>query len=74
MSIIGSFQVWEATYLLTQGGPAQATLTMSYYIFQNGFEWFHMGYAAALAWVLFAIVFAITMIQFRLQRRWVFYR
>jgi len=74
MSIIGSFQVWEATYLLTQGGPAKATLTISYYIFQQAFEWFHMGIGAALAYILFFIIAVITAIQFRLQRRWVYYR
>jgi multiple sugar transport system permease protein len=73
LSIIGSFQVWTITYLLTQGGPAGATLTLSYYIYQQGFEWFHMGFAAALAYVLFAIVFGVTMIQFKLQKQWVFY-
>ena len=73
LSIIGSFQVWTITYLLTQGGPANSTLTLSYYIYQQGFEWFHMGFAAALAYVLFAIVFAVTMVQFRLQKSWVFY-
>ncbi|MHB0877127.1 MAG: carbohydrate ABC transporter permease [Anaerolineae bacterium] len=74
MSVIGSFQVWEATYLLTQGGPAKATLTISYYIFQQAFEWFHMGIGAALAYILFFVIAVITVIQFRLQRRWVFYR
>ena len=74
MSIIGSFQVWEATYLLTQGGPANATLTISYYIYQQAFEWFHMGIGAALAYILFFIIAVITVIQFRLQRRWVYYR
>lgn len=73
LSIIGSFQVWTITYLLTQGGPANSTLTLAYYIYQQGFEWFHMGFAAALAYVLFAIVFVVTMIQFRLQKQWVFY-
>jgi len=73
-SVIGSFQVFEATYIMTQGGPANSTLTLSYYIFQNAFEWFHMGYAAALSYVLFAIVMIATIIQFRMQRRWVFYK
>jgi len=73
LSLIGSFQVWTITYLLTQGGPAGATLTLSYYIYQQGFQWFHMGFAAALAYVLFAIVFVVTVIQFRLQSQWVFY-
>ncbi len=51
-----------------------ATLTLSYYIFQNAFEWFHMGYAAAMAYVLFAITMAVTLIQMWLQKRWVHYR
>lgn len=74
LSIIGSFQIWTITYMLTQGGPADATLTLSYYIFQQGFQWFHMGYAAALAYVLFAVVFLVTMIQLKLQSQWVFYQ
>jgi multiple sugar transport system permease protein len=74
LSVIGSFQVWGITYLLTRGGPAGATLTLAYYIYQQGFQWFHMGFAAALAYVLFFVVFVATMIQLRLQRRWVFYR
>jgi len=74
MSVIGSFQVWEATYLLTQGGPANATLTISYYIYQQAFEWFHMGIGAALAYILFFVIAIVTVVQFRLQRRWGFYR
>lgn len=74
ISIIGSFQVFEATYIMTQGGPANATLTLSYHIFQNAFEWFHMGYAAAIAYVLFSIIMIFTLIQMRLQRLWVFYK
>lgn len=73
LSIIGSFQVWTITYLLTQGGPANATLTLSYYIYQQGFQWFHMGFAASLAYILFAIVFVVTMVQMKLQKQWVFY-
>jgi len=73
-SVIGSFQVWEATYLLTQGGPANATLTISFYIFQQAFQWFHMGIGAALAYILFFIIAVVTIIQFRSQRHWVYYR
>ena len=43
------------------------------YIYQQGFEWFHMGFAASLAYVLFGIVCVVTMIQFKLQKQWVFY-
>ena len=74
MAVIGSFQVFEATYIMTQGGPSYTTTTISFYIFQNAFQWFHMGYAAALAYVLFAIIMTVTLIQFRMQSRWVFYR
>jgi len=74
VSVINSFQVFEVTYIMTQGGLANATLTLSYYIFQNAFEWFHMGYAAAMAWVLFGLVMVFTLLQMRLQRHWVFYR
>jgi multiple sugar transport system permease protein len=74
MSIIGSFQVFEVTYVLTRGGPAYSTLTLSFYIFQNAFEWFHMGYAAALSYVLFAIIMAVTLVQLWSQRHWVHYR
>ncbi|HET7153078.1 MAG TPA: sugar ABC transporter permease, partial [Candidatus Kapabacteria bacterium] len=63
VTLIGSFQVFEQTYILTRGGPANATLTISYFIFQNAFQFFRMGYASALAYVLFAIVFVLTLIQ-----------
>lgn len=72
-TLIGSFQVFEQTYMLTRGGPANATMTLSYYIYQHAFQFFHMGYAAAMSYVLFAFIFVITLVQFRLQRRWVFY-
>jgi len=72
--LIGSFQVFEQTYVMTEGGPAYATLTMSYYIYLNAFQYFHMGQAAALAYVLFAVVCIVTALQFTLQRRWVFYQ
>lgn len=74
VTIIGSFQVFEQTYVLTQGGPAYSTLTLSYWIYQNAFEWFNMGKASALAYTLFLIVMVVTAVQFLGQRRWVFYR
>jgi multiple sugar transport system permease protein len=73
ITLINSFQVFEQTYVLTKGGPANSTLTLSYFIYQNAFQFFQMGKAAALAYVLFAIIFAVTLIQFRVQKRWVFY-
>jgi len=73
ITLINSFQVFEQTYVLTKGGPANATLTLSYFIYQNAFQFFQMGKAAALSYVLFALVFAVTLMQFRIQKRWVFY-
>ncbi|MBV7337597.1 sugar ABC transporter permease [Chloroflexi bacterium TSY] len=73
LSMIGSFQVFEATYVMTQGGPFYATYTMVLYIFFQGFQWFRMGYASALAYSLFAIILLLTIIQLRFERRWVHY-
>ncbi len=73
LSIIASFQVFEQTYILTGGGPANSTLTLVLMIFYRGFQDFRMGYASAIAYVLFLMVFIVTMIQWRLQKRWVHY-
>jgi multiple sugar transport system permease protein len=71
ISIIGSFQVFDQALVMTEGGPGTATTPLVMYIYQEGFRSFHMGYAAALAWVLFALVFVFTVLQFWYQRRWV---
>ena len=73
LGIIGSFQVFVSTYVITSGGPGNATLTLALLIYQEGFTYFYMGYASALAYLMFVIVFIVTMIQWRLQRYWVFY-
>ena len=73
MSFIGSFQIFEQAYIMTQGGPARATVTTVYYIYENGFRWYKMGYASAVAWALFALIMAVTLIQWKYQERWVFY-
>lgn len=73
MALIASFQVFEQTYIMTQGGPGNSTLTLVYQIFLNGFTYLRMGYASALSFVLFAMLFVITIIQVRLQTRWVHY-
>lgn len=73
MAIIASFQVFEQTYIMTQGGPGNATLTLVYQIFLNGFTYLRMGYASALSFILFAILFAITIVQVQFQRKWVHY-
>jgi len=73
LSVIASFQVFEQTYILTGGGPANSTLTLVLMIFYSGFQDFRMGYASAIAYVLFTLVFIVTMIQWRFQKRWVHY-
>ena len=73
MSLIWAFQVFEEAYVMTRGGPAFATTTVVYYIYMSGFQWFRMGDAAAVAWILFAMIFVVTLMQVRLQRRWVHY-
>jgi multiple sugar transport system permease protein len=73
LGLIGAFQVFEYTYVMTGGGPVYATLTMVLYVYNNAFRDFQVGYASALAYVLFFILLGLTIIQFRLQRRWVHY-
>jgi multiple sugar transport system permease protein len=73
ISVIGSFQIFDLTTVLTNGGPANATNTLIMYVYQAGFRFFRMGYASALACVLFIIVLVFTMIQNRQSKRWVHY-
>lgn len=73
ISIIASFQVFTQTYVMTGGGPADATLTYALYLYRNAFEYFKMGYASALAWILFFILLALTTLIFRSSALWVHY-
>jgi multiple sugar transport system permease protein len=73
ISIIQAFQVFGQIFIMTRGGPGGATNTIVYFIYNNGFVWFRMGYAAAASWILFAVIFAITALQALWQRRWVHY-
>jgi len=74
MSIIGGFQAgFDPAYIMTGGGPNGSTTTIIYYIFNNAFEWHKMGYAAAIAWVLFVIVLLITLMQWRIFGKQVHY-
>ena len=59
-----SFQVFVQPYVLTAGGPGVSTTTVVYYLYNNGFQYFKMGYASAVGWVLFAVVMAATALQF----------
>jgi multiple sugar transport system permease protein len=73
IGIIGSFQVFTSAFVMTGGGPRDATLFLVLYIYRNAFQYFRMGYAATLAWVLFVIIMIFTVLQFLLARRWVYY-
>ncbi len=64
-SVISSFQVFTLVYIMTEGGPLGATDVVVYHIYQNAYDYLKMGYASAMAWVLFVIVVLITWIQFR---------
>jgi multiple sugar transport system permease protein len=73
LGIIGGFQVFVPMYVMTGGGPNNATISLLMYLFNNAFIYLHMGLASAAAYVLFAIIFVFTLIQLRLQGRWVHY-
>ena len=73
MATIGSFQVFAAAFILTGGGPSNATLFYVYYLFNRAFVYFNMGYASAMAWLLFVIALALTLAQMWAGRKWVHY-
>jgi len=73
MGLIGTFQLFTQAYIMTQGGPVDSTLFYAYALFNNAFRYMRMGYASAMAWVLFAIVLGLTILQLRLSKRWVHY-
>ncbi|MDW8098636.1 MAG: sugar ABC transporter permease [Anaerolineae bacterium] len=73
MGVIGSFQVFTAGYLVTNGGPQNATLFYVLYLYRNGFQYLKMGYAATLAWVLFFIILALTLLIFKYIGSMVYY-
>lgn len=68
ITMIGYFQLFAEPYVMTQGGPSNATLSVVLFMYEQGFRWWNLGSAAAIAFVLFAIILAVTLIQLRLQR------
>ena len=74
IALIGAFQVFESMFVLTQGGPGDATRTVVMYLYREAFGSFNMGYASSMAVVLFVIILTLTILQVRLGERWVFYR
>lgn len=73
ISVINSFQVFTAAFVMTGGGPAKATLFYVLYLYQQAFDFLRMGTASAMAWVLFVIIVLLTWVNFKLAPRWVHY-
>jgi multiple sugar transport system permease protein len=73
IGVIATMQIFGEAYIMTAGGPADSTMFYAYYLFKQAFQYFRMGYASALAWILFLIVLALTVLQLWLSKRWVHY-
>jgi multiple sugar transport system permease protein len=73
LSVISTFQTFTSAYVSTDGGPLDSTLFYVLYVFRQAFQFFNMGYASALAWVLFLIVLVLTLLIVRSSERWVYY-
>jgi multiple sugar transport system permease protein len=70
LTMVGYFQLFAEPYVMTRGGPAQSTTSVLYFMFEEGFTWWNLGFASAVAFVLFAIMLAGTSLQLGLARRW----
>ncbi|MBZ5752168.1 carbohydrate ABC transporter permease [Metabacillus rhizolycopersici] len=73
MTLINAFQVFDQAYVLTNGGPGNATEVLGLYIYKNAFQWFEMGKGAAIAVIMFGFILIITLLQLVLQKKWVHY-
>ncbi|MDO1584941.1 carbohydrate ABC transporter permease [Rhizobium oryzicola] len=73
MQMVQAFQEFNGPYIITQGGPLKSTYLLPLYIYEAAFKRFDMGYASAIAWVLFAIIMVLTLIAFWSSRHWVYY-
>jgi multiple sugar transport system permease protein len=71
VALINAFQAFDAIYMLTGGGPANATNVMVFWLYKQAFQYYHVGKASAIAYVLFAIVLAVTWAQWRARKQWV---
>lgn len=73
MQMVQAFQEFNGPYIITQGGPLKSTYLLPLYIYEEAFKKFNMGYASAIAWVLFAIIMALTLVAFWSSKKWVYY-
>ncbi|MCB0195563.1 MAG: sugar ABC transporter permease [Anaerolineae bacterium] len=74
INLINAFQIFAEPYILTQGGPGDASRPIVMYIYEQGFRFFNLGYASTVALVLFVIILLLTLLQFKLSERWTFYQ
>lgn len=70
MSVAGFLQLFAEPYVMTQGGPSQSTVTVLYFMFDEGFKWWNLGQASAVALILFVLILALTVVQARIGRRY----
>jgi multiple sugar transport system permease protein len=73
LTVVGSLQVFAQIAVLTQGGPGTSTTVLVYYLYQQAFQFHHFGYGAAISLLLFAIVLALTVVQWQMRKKWAFY-
>ncbi len=73
MQMVQAFQEFNGPYIITQGGPLKSTYLLPLYIYDEAFKRFDMGYASAIAWVLFVIIMALTLVAFWSSKKWVYY-
>ena len=73
MGVIGTLQIFSQAFIMTQGGPVNSTLFYAYHLFNHAFRYLNMGYASAMAWILVLVVFALTVVQMKLSKKWVHY-
>lgn len=73
LGTIGAFQIFTSAYVMTSGGPNNGSLFYALYLFRNAFEYFKLGKASAMAWILFLFLLSLTLVQFVVSRRWVHY-
>jgi multiple sugar transport system permease protein len=71
VSLINAFQAFDMVYLLTEGGPENSTQVLVYWLFKNAFQFYKVGPASAIAYILFMIILTLTVIQWQLRKRWV---
>jgi multiple sugar transport system permease protein len=69
LTIAGYFQLFAEPYIRTQGGPLQSTVSVLYLMYEDGFKWWNLGSASAVAFVLFLLIFGVTAVQLRWMRR-----